>query len=313
MHIAVIGAGLSGLMAANELHRAHHTVTVFDKGRGVGGRLATRRIDTAVLDHGAQFFTVRSPQFAEHVDAWLQEGVVHEWCQGFGEHDGHSRYVGSQGMAAIAKHLATSLDVRVNCTAVSVLPSPSGVEITFDDGTTHSCDAVVVTSPIPQTVALLAQSVIELPQQLHSLEYDCTLGLLAVLNSSSHNIPAPGGVQNPDDTFSFIGDNLAKGISPMPALTFHAHPHWSRQHFEHELEHIQDLLIHAAQPWLGSADVISSQAKKWRYATPQQPWAEPFWKAPHAPVFLAGDAFAGPKIEGAALSGLAVAQALMSA
>lgn len=313
MHIAVIGAGLSGLMAAQELTKAHHSVKVFDKGRGVGGRLATRRIDNAVLDHGAQFFTVRSAEFSGHVDAWLQAGVVREWCQGFGEQDGHPRYVGTQGMSSVAKHLAASLVVQVNCTAISVMPTSSGVTVTFNDATTHSCDAVIITSPIPQTIALLAQTDIEIPQQLHTLEYDCTLGLLAVLDSSSHNVPSPGGLQNPDDTFSFIGDNMAKGISPIPAITFHANPQWSQLHFDLELDHIHHLLTQAAQPWLGSAEIVSSQAKKWRYATPQQPWADPFWKAPHAPVFLAGDAFAGPKIEGAALSGLATARALLSA
>ena len=70
MRVIVVGAGLSGLMAAQEIHNAGHEVIVFDKGRGVGGRLATRRIDAATLDHGAQFFTVRTNEFAAHVDKW---------------------------------------------------------------------------------------------------------------------------------------------------------------------------------------------------------------------------------------------------
>ena len=73
MNVVVIGAGLSGLMAAKSLQVQGHKVLVVDKGRSVGGRLATRRIGTATLDHGAQFFTVRSEEFAKHVDAWLQQ------------------------------------------------------------------------------------------------------------------------------------------------------------------------------------------------------------------------------------------------
>ena len=75
MNVVVIGAGLSGLMAAQSLQAQGHKVLVVDKGRSPGGRLATRRIGTATLDHGAQFFTVRSEEFAKHVDAWLQQGV----------------------------------------------------------------------------------------------------------------------------------------------------------------------------------------------------------------------------------------------
>ena len=107
MNIVVIGAGLSGLVAAQSLQAQGHKVLVVDKGRSVGGRLATRRIGTATLDHGAQFFTVRSDEFAKHVDAWIQQGVVREWCKGFATADGHSRFVGVGGMNAIAKHLAT--------------------------------------------------------------------------------------------------------------------------------------------------------------------------------------------------------------
>ncbi|NBU16056.1 MAG: FAD-dependent oxidoreductase [Actinobacteria bacterium] len=112
MRVIVVGAGLAGLMAARELTEASHDVSVLDKGRSPGGRLATRRMAGARLDHGAQFFTVRSDGFRAHVDRWLADGVVHEWCRGFGEQDGHPRYVGTGGMNALAKHLATGLDVR---------------------------------------------------------------------------------------------------------------------------------------------------------------------------------------------------------
>ena len=88
MRIIIVGAGLSGLMAAQSCVQAGHDVIVFDKGRSVGGRLATRRVGTAVLDHGAQFFTVRDAAFQSHVDAWISAGVAREWCRGFGADDG---------------------------------------------------------------------------------------------------------------------------------------------------------------------------------------------------------------------------------
>ena len=78
MRIIIVGAGLAGLMAAQSCVQAGHNVIVFDKGRSVGGRLATRRIDSAVLDHGAQFFTVRDAAFQIHVDTWFSAGVVRE-------------------------------------------------------------------------------------------------------------------------------------------------------------------------------------------------------------------------------------------
>jgi predicted NAD/FAD-dependent oxidoreductase len=110
--------------------------------------------------------------------------------------------------------------------------------------------------------------------------------------------------------FSFIGDNNAKGISPSPALTFHANPAWSLQHFEDSTEDIHALLLAAAQPWLGSAVITESQVKKWRFATPQNLWPDACWTDETNTLVIAGDAFAGPRIEGAALSGLAAASAV---
>lgn len=312
MRIIIVGAGLSGLMAAQALTKNGHDVIVFDKGRGVGGRLATRRIGNATLDHGAQFFTVRSEEFAAHVSSWIADGVVHEWCRGFDAEDGHPRYVGTKGMSGIAKHLAKDLDVRTSSLVFSLERTATGYNVTTDDGVAHACDKVLLTAPIPQSFSLMFGAGIEMPTELRSVDYDRTLGLLAVLDSSKHNVRAPGGMQFPDDVFSFIGDNAAKGISATHALTFHANPAWSLEHFELELDEIHSLLLTAARPWLGSAQIVESQPKKWRFATPQSAWPDAYWLDPSRTLALAGDAFAGPKMEGAALSGLAAARALVT-
>jgi predicted NAD/FAD-dependent oxidoreductase len=312
MHINIVGAGLSGLMAAQSLTRNGHDVIVFDKGRGVGGRLATRRIGDATLDHGAQFFTVRSEEFASHVNDWLAAGVVHEWCRGFDSEDGHPRYAGSKGMSGIAKHLAQGLDVRTSALVFSLERTATGYKVITDDGIAHACDKVLLTAPIPQSFSLMFGGAIEMPDDMRTIDYDRTLGLLAVLDSNNHKVKSPGGMQFPDDVFSFIGDNSAKGISATHALTFHANPEWSREHFDRELDEIHSLLLTAARPWLGEATILESQPKKWRFATPRTTWPEPIWIDPSGTLALAGDAFAGPKMEGAALSGLAAAQALVT-
>jgi len=122
----VIGAGLGGLLAAAGLQSGGARVLVLDKGRGVGGRLATRRTDSGVFDHGAQFFTARDPQFRLRVEAWQEAGIVRAWAAGFAladgtfKRDGETRFCGVTGMSSIAKHLAQGLDVRVNATVVRV-------------------------------------------------------------------------------------------------------------------------------------------------------------------------------------------------
>ncbi|MFM8601112.1 MAG: NAD(P)/FAD-dependent oxidoreductase [Actinomycetota bacterium] len=310
MRVIVVGAGLSGLMAARSLVSSGHEVTVLDKGRSPGGRLATRRIAGARLDHGAQFFTVRSDTFRAHVDSWIANGIVHEWCRGFGTQDGHARYVGTGGMNTIAKHLAGGLDVRCDHLVFAIRQDGNGWQVQTDDAVDHPADAVILTAPVPQSFSLLFGAGIEMPAEMRGTDYDRTLGLLAVLDSDDHGVPAPGGVQNPDSSFQFIGDNKAKGVSDLPALTFHFSPGFSEARFDADPAEVHAELLEAAAPWLGRAGVIESQVKKWRFATPRRTWPDPCWVAPGLPLVLAGDACAGPKMEGAALSGLAAAAAL---
>ena len=114
MKIGIIGAGLAGLTAARGLAKAGHALVLFDKARGPGGRMSTRRTETgqgmAYFDHGAQYFTVRDAGFAETVARWEVEGVAARWAAA-----GDNAWVGTPGMNAIIKAEAAGHDVRWNC------------------------------------------------------------------------------------------------------------------------------------------------------------------------------------------------------
>ena len=80
--IAIIGTGIAGLSAAQALHAAGHSVQLFDKSRGSGGRMASKRSDAGALDLGAQYFTARDRRFVEVVQQWQARGWVAEWTPG---------------------------------------------------------------------------------------------------------------------------------------------------------------------------------------------------------------------------------------
>lgn len=305
MRVVIIGAGLSGLVAANELQTTGVEVVVVDKGRSPGGRLATRRIATATLDHGAQFFTVRTPAFQQRVDDWLQRGLVAVWH----DPDVHPRYVAPAGMNSLAKDLAKGLDVSCSTTVSAVRPAGSQWQVVIDDGSVLLADRVVVTAPLPQSSVLLVDAGIELEDRLMGTEYDPTIALLATLDRPPQ-IDAPGGVQRPNDDVAFVADNVAKGISVTPAITLHASAAWSQKHWDDGTDHLLATLVDLAGPWLGDAVIGEAQVKKWRYATPRTSWPDPCWVSPDGGIVLAGDAFAGPRVEGAYNSGLAAARAL---
>ena len=317
MRIIVVGAGLAGLAAAAQLTAGGHDVTLFDKGRSPGGRLATRRIGGAVLDHGAQFFTIRTKAFAAFVQPQLDTGLVWEWCRGFDADDGHPRYAVRGGMNAWAKALAAPLDVRTASLvfAVRTVAAEGGSrwQVVLDDGATHEADAVIMTCPVPQSFSLLVSAGVELPGDLVRTEYDRTIALLATLDGPSA-VPEPGGRQHPTDTLSFVTDNRRKGISEVDSITVHANATWSEAHWDDAAADLVDQLTDAAAAFIGTALITEAQIKKWRFATPRSIWPEPCLSVdtPSGRLVLAGDAFAGPKIEGAVLSGLAAAESLLN-
>jgi renalase len=314
--VLIVGAGLSGLTAARELHRCGVSVTLVDKGRSVGGRLATRRVDGARLDHGAQFFTVRGDDFRALVDSALTDGVVHEWCLGFGEPDGYPRYAGTQGMNAFAKWLAVDLDVHLSC-QIEAMGHEDGRFVATADTTTFRAPTVIMTAPVPQSLALLRSGgtavAPAVEDALAGIDYFATLALLVTF-AAEPAIPPPGGVQLPEtEPFTFIGDNMSKGTSEQPAVTFHANHEYSRRRYNDDPQAVLDELAELARPWFGNAEPAQIQLKKWRYAGPVTPLADRVVvdTTTGSQLLFAGDAFGGPKVEGAFNSGLAAARTIL--
>ena len=320
----VVGAGISGLLAAAALQREGWDVTVLDKSRGVGGRMATRRVGGGTFDHGAQFFTVRGDRFADLVDGWLDAGAAAEWTRGFADaggrrnEDGYPRYRGAAGMTSIPKHLAGGLDVRTGERAVKLDAPADGWKLTCGSGLQLRASALVLAMPVPQALELATSGDYVLPggarRRLRAVSYDPCLALMVVLDGPA-GVSDPGGMQIKGEPLDWIGDNRRKGISEVPAITIHAGPEWSRAHFEDDEAEVTEALISFAGDRLDtdlSSAVVETSLARWRYSWVTNAHPEPFLAASRDPALLfCGDAFGQPKVEGAALSGLAAADYLV--
>jgi hypothetical protein len=313
MRVVVIGAGMSGLTAARAIAAAGHRVTVLDKGRRPGGRMATKQLSGgASVDHGAQFFTVRSEAFSAVVEGWLADGTVHEWCRGFSSEDGHPRFAVAHGMAELAAHMSVGLDVRPSVHVDAVRSAGHQWAVTWPATQRGAAglieaDVVVLTPPAPQSAALVAGEA-----TIPDLGYEPMISLLVALGDRP-SIPFPGGVQLDDDpTWSWIGDNMAKGASTVPAVTLHTRADVAASRWDEGSEALTVDLLHAAESWVHGAEIIDVRLHRWRYATPLDPQPDPCLVKADGRLVFAGDAFGGPRIEGAFLSGRAAADAVVN-
>jgi len=314
--VLIIGAGMAGLAAASALREAGRTVAVLEKGRGLGGRLATRRIGSAVFDHGAQFMTARDPRVIALIERWREAGAAVEWCRGFsGTAEGHPRWRGQPGMTALAKQLAAGVDVRVDTQVCAITREASTWRISTQAGPMLTADALILTAPVPQALTLLDAGKFSLPAEtrsrLEAIRYERCLAVMATLEAPSI-IPAPGVLTFTEGPIAWVADNQKKGTSPEPAITLHASPEFSLKNWERNKHEVGRELLEAVAVHLG-APVKEFQVHGWRYSRPiSEETGGAFPLSSEPPLLLAGDAFAGPKIEGAVLSGWAAARALLA-
>ncbi|MBW3636907.1 MAG: FAD-dependent oxidoreductase [Armatimonadetes bacterium] len=319
--ILILGAGMSGLCAARQLKSAGFEPILVDKGRGVGGRMATRRFEGGTFDHGAQFFTARSEEFRALVEEWRESNIAVEWFAGYPSpqndkpSDAHPRFRGESGMTGIAKWLARDLTVHLG-EEIERLSFQNGRWTAFSrSGNSFEGDELLLTAPVPQSLTLLRNSGIELRESLQntlgSLSYEPCFAVMANLDGPSQ-IPPPGALYVNGETVWWLADNFQKGISPREgSVTVHSSGAWATAHYEEPQNEVGAALLEAAAPFLG-APVESFEVRRWRYSKPENPVEMGSFRLRSINLSFAGDIFQGAKIEGAALSGLAAARKLIS-
>ncbi|CAN5311229.1 NAD(P)-binding protein [soil metagenome] len=319
--VAVVGAGVSGLICARNLVDHGFRVTVFDKSRGTGGRAATRRVDPELsFDHGAQYFTARDPLFARYVTAWQAQGVVAEWGGRVVKLQGGSvtdtipqpRYVGVPGMSALGTHLAAELAVRRETRITRVTPTDGKWNLSNESGIeVGPFEFLIMAVPAPQAVELLAPH----PFAVEAAAVPMTpCWAVAVAYESRYEVPWDGAFVH-DSSLSWVARNSSKPGRPVgpDCWVLHAGPEWSAVHRGDAPEAVgPDLLdaLHAATG-LALPVPIHLSTHRWRYCQGADPQVRTVLFDPLAGLVVCGDWLTGGRVEGAFSSGAAAAGCIL--
>lgn len=305
----IIGAGMAGLACARALSDAGQTTVILDKGRGIGGRVATRRVTVDNLDlsfdHGAGFVMATDPAF----DAMLASlaGVTAIWADGAAQR----RHVGVPGMSSLPKAMAGGLDVRSGVEVTALKPARGGWRIE-SAAAKLGASRVVVTVPAPQVAPLIgAQHPLVAP--LGAVAMAPCLTLMAAFPTDA---PRPFVSRAPEaGPLEWIARDSSKPGRPAAATTWvaHAGPGWSAAHLETDRDVIARAMLPHLCDAIGSAPerAIHSAAHRWRYARVTAPPGRPFLRNPGADLYLGGDWCLGPDVVSAWQSGRAIAQDIL--
>jgi predicted NAD/FAD-dependent oxidoreductase len=308
--VAIIGAGMAGVAAAARLGAAGWRCTLFDKGRGVGGRMATRRAGDFVFDHGAQFVTARGPRFAAMLAGWTASGHAAPWFA-----DAH---VGMPGMSAMAKALLGDTPLQGGCEVTGLRRDGAGWTVYAAAGPVAvagngSFDWVVLAAPAPQAAKLVASAGATLPG-LGDVVYAPCWALMLGFDGPSGL--AADQIRRDAGAIAWVARNASKpGRDPArEAVVAHASPSWSRTWLEHAPETVAPALCAALREAHGvTADPRFMAAHRWRYALVERAAGAPCLLDAGSRLGACGDWCLGPRVEAAFDSGEAMADALLAA
>lgn len=307
MRIAIVGAGMAGLACADGLSAGGLDVALFDKGRGPGGRMSTRRLLTplgeASFDHGAQYFTARDPEFAGHVLAWVAAGVVAKWPAA-----GPDAWVGTPGMNAPVRAMAARHDVRWNA-RVHTLERAETWRLTGPAVDESGFDAVVLAVPAEQVAPLAAQISPAMAAEAAATRSEPCWTMMAAF---AERLIGRDDVIRDRGAIGWAARNSSKPKRVGPeSWVVQASPAWSRKHLEDDVADVKAELLNELTRAMGCAlpTPIALDAHRWRYARSGCQGAAFLWNA-GLRFGACGDWLLGPRVESAWVSGSKLAETM---
>lgn len=310
MRIAIVGAGMAGLSCATLLVDAGHEAVLFDKGRGPGGRMSTRRLATSLgeigFDHGAQYLTARDPGFMAQVGRWADDGHVARWATA-----GDDAWVGTPAMSAPVRDTASSLDVRWQHRVEAVTQDAQGWTLHGDGIDDARFDGVIVAVPAEQVAPLVEAHRPEWAEQAR-----------ATLSEPCWTVMAAYGSRLPIELdrltdlgiiASAVRNSAKPGRAEPEAWVLQATGRWSAKHIEAVPKAVERELL-AAFAAATAQDLpapIAISVHRWRYAKSGRLGRDAVWDGERR-LGLCGDWLLGGRVEAAWLSGRRLADAVIA-
>lgn len=319
-HYAVIGAGMSGLACARLLSDAGAAVTLLEKSRGLGGRLATRRTDSGSFDHGAQYFTVRDQALRTLVQSLEHSGDVSTWAPRSPNRQQEPWYVGIPAMSAMAKAIGRDLNVMLQTRVTRLVREGSKWSLESEEGPVQGAfDAVLVTAPPLQAVALIEAHAPDWASQIGNVEMLPCWTLMLTTGELEMPWDAHTPAEGPIGWWARDDSKPGRGAVPGKARwVIQASAQWSQTHVNDTPQQVGSALLDcfarqiAGVERLPDPEVVA--VHRWLYARRgegQPTLGQSLWNAGSG-LGICGDGLTHSRVEHAFLSGQSLARQVLA-
>lgn len=317
--IALLGTGMAAAAVHTRLQQEENVdIQVFDKSRGIGGRLATRYTDTHQFDHGAQFFTARTAAFQsflqdrDEIAAWTpnittltrdQAPFKRIWYE--------PHYVATPRMNGLCRKVFLHANVSLGAEITDILRCPDGYLLQAKDGSRYGpFDRVISSAPAEQTARIFSSIT---TARFDAVRFDPCFALMVPLTEED-TLPSFDAAVVRDSPISWLAFTDSKpDRSCAPSMIAHSRGDWAREHLDDDPAVIRQQLGDALTTLTGLPEdaIANSNLHRWRYARTTQPLGAPFWLTEDNRLGACGDWCLGERVEDAFTSGMAIANAII--
>jgi renalase len=323
--IAIIGSGLSAMTLAYYL-KDKAELTIFEKARGVGGRMATRRAEPFFFDHGAQFFSIKTAEFKKFISSYIEKGVVKEWHARFVEFDNidivskrlwnsnNPHYVAVPGMSELIKSLSVDLDlnIKINTKINKIISYKTKWNLEDDNNEIYQeFDWVISTAPAEQTVSLMP-NICNFLDKITLIKMQACFSLMLGMSSELSLDFDAALIRNADISWVSV-NNTKPGRNNRYCLLVNSTNKWAEKHIDQDKKYILDYLIaETAKIIKFDPNLIEHQdVHAWRYANASKRYGEEYFLDENTRLASCGDWCIQGRVESAFTSAFRLSDALL--
>tara|TARA_B100000989_G_scaffold295095_1_gene275418 strand:+ start:811 stop:1794 length:984 start_codon:yes stop_codon:yes gene_type:complete len=321
--VAIIGAGLSGITLAN-LIKKKFDVKIFEKSRGVGGRMSTRKEPPFIFDHGAQFFKIKTIEFSNFCAELFEQKVIRPWNFNLAYFEGNNLekirvikkkdkyFVGVPNMNSIVKYLSKNCDVVLNTKIESVIKRSKKWYLCDQSKRLYGgYDWLILTLPAEQTLELTPKS-LSFYSLVESIKMKAVYSVMIGMNESLNLKYDAALIQNKD--IAWLAINNSKPCRHCKySLLVNSSFKYAAKNISVSKEKVLKHLLNVTSRFIKSRLSNSSIVKihKWRYVEAEKSPVQNYYLNQDSQIAVCGDWLINSRVEGAFISASQLSEKIM--